>query len=83
MAHRRTRDAETHRLIRTLTRREHDLLRALADGLGDQEIADRLHVSVRTVQSHMVNLMDKLDVHSRLQALVVAVRHGIVQIEPD
>jgi DNA-binding NarL/FixJ family response regulator len=79
----RSQDAETQRLIGTLTPREHDLLQALADGLSDREIADRLHVSVRTVQSHMLNVMDKLDVQSRLQALVVAVRHDLVQIRPE
>jgi DNA-binding NarL/FixJ family response regulator len=77
------RDAQTQRLLAQITPREHDLLRALADGLSDQEIADRLAISVRTVQSHMLNVMEKLDVHSRLQALVAAVRHGLVQISPD
>jgi DNA-binding NarL/FixJ family response regulator len=73
--------AERSRLANTLTLRERELLQALADGLSDREIADRLYISVRTVQSHMLNLMDKLAVNSRLQALVVAVRHDLVRIE--
>jgi DNA-binding NarL/FixJ family response regulator len=77
----RSQHAETSRLHNALTHRERELLQALADGLSDREIADRWYISVRTVQSHMLNLMDKLSVHSRLQALVVAVRHGLVRIE--
>jgi DNA-binding NarL/FixJ family response regulator len=77
----RSQHAETSRLTNALTLRERELLQALADGLSDREIADRLYISVRTVQSHMLNLMDKLGVNSRLQALVVAVRHDLVRIK--
>jgi DNA-binding NarL/FixJ family response regulator len=82
-AQRRARDSEIERLRRQLTPREYDLLVALADGLSDREIAEKLHVSPRTVQSHMLNLMDKFGVHSRLQVLTTAVRHGFVQIDAD
>jgi DNA-binding NarL/FixJ family response regulator len=77
----RNQHVESSRLTNALTLRERELLQALADGLSDREIADRLYISVRTVQSHMLNLMDKLGVNSRLQALVIAVRHGLVRIE--
>jgi DNA-binding NarL/FixJ family response regulator len=59
-----------------LTPREKDVLRALADGLDNQAIADRLSLSTATVRSHVVQVLRKLDVNSRLQAALIAVRHG-------
>ena len=77
---RREQDYEAQRTIEKLTPREHEILQLLAEGLGDVEIAERLHVSVGTVRNHLVSLFGKLGVHSRLQALVFAVRHGLVEI---
>ncbi len=73
-------DYEARRTTESLTPRERDVLRALADGLSDKEIAQRLHVGIGTVRNHIVSIFGKLGVHSRLQALVFAVRHGIVEI---
>lgn len=64
-----------------LTPREREVLECLAKGLGDKEIAGRLHVSKDTVHTHMVNLLGKLGVESRLQALILAVRVGAVTLE--
>jgi DNA-binding NarL/FixJ family response regulator len=79
------RERESHReaqaLSEKLTPREREVLQALAEGLSDKEIAQRLHVGVGTVHSHVANILSKLEVSSRLQALVFAVRHGIVTIE--
>jgi DNA-binding NarL/FixJ family response regulator len=63
-----------------LTRREQDILQALAEGLNDKEIADRLHITAGTARNHTVNVLGKLNAHSRLQALVFAVRQGLVEI---
>ena len=63
-----------------LTPRERDILQTLADGLGDKAIAARLGISDRTVSNHVVGLLDKLGVESRLQALILAVRLGVVKI---
>jgi DNA-binding NarL/FixJ family response regulator len=63
-----------------LTRREREVLSLLGEGLGDKEMAQRLHVSKETVHTHMVNLLGKLGVETRLQALIFAVKHGLVQI---
>jgi DNA-binding NarL/FixJ family response regulator len=79
------RERESHReaqaLSDKLTPREREVLQALAEGLSDKEIAQRLHVGVGTVHSHVANILSKLEVSSRLQALVFAVRHGLVTIE--
>jgi DNA-binding NarL/FixJ family response regulator len=80
-----TRERESHREARLasdrLTPREREVLQALAEGSSDREIARRLHVGEGTVHSHVTNILSKLEVSSRLQALVFAVRHGVVTIE--
>jgi DNA-binding NarL/FixJ family response regulator len=63
-----------------LTQREIEVLQALAAGLNDKQIAQRLHITSETSRTHMVNLLRKLGLESRLQALVFAVRHGAVTI---
>jgi len=74
-------DREARLAIDKLTPREREVLQALAEGWSDREIATRLHVGVGTVHSHVTNILSKLEVSSRLQALVFAVRHGVVTIE--
>ena len=66
--------------IERLTPREIDVLKALAEGLESREIAEKMNITVETERTHMVNILHKLGVHSRLHALVFAVRHGIVEI---
>ena len=61
-----------------LTQRELDILSALSHGLTDREIAQRLFISVRTVQSHLAHIYEKLHVHSRTEAALFAVQHGLV-----
>jgi DNA-binding NarL/FixJ family response regulator len=48
--------------------------------LNDKQIAERLHISSETSRTHMVNILRKLGLESRLQALVYAVRYGVVTI---
>ncbi len=67
--------------VARLTPREFEVLRALADGLNDKEIGRRLHISHETARTHMVNILHKLEVDSRLQALVFALRNGVVSID--
>ena len=74
------RDRETWSAIENLTPREQEVLRLLAEGLSDKEIAERLYVGSGTVRTHVVSIFGKLGAHSRLQALVFAVRHGLVDI---
>ncbi len=77
---RREQEDEARRAIARLTAREKELLQALAEGLDGQEIAARLTISPVTERNHMANIFAKLGVHSRLQALVFALRHGVVEI---
>ena len=72
---------EAQLAIDRLTSREREVLQALAEGWSDKEIATRVHVGVGTVHSHVTNILSKLEVSSRLQVLVFAVRHGVVTIE--
>lgn len=63
-----------------LTRREREVLQALSEGFDAREIATRLHITTETERNHMSHIFAKLGVHSRLQAVVFAARHGIVKI---
>jgi RNA polymerase sigma factor (sigma-70 family) len=67
--------------IARLTPREREVLLALAGGLSDREIAQRLFVSKDTVHTHMVNLLAKLGVESRMQALIFAIKAGLVTLD--
>jgi two-component system nitrate/nitrite response regulator NarL len=73
---------EAQRAISQLTSREREVLHALAEGMNDKEIAERLNVAVGTVRRYVADVLAKLEVHSRLQALVFAARHGFVNIGP-
>ena len=63
---------------RTLTYREVEVLRLLSYGLGTRQVAEDLFVSVHTVRKHVRNITAKLDVHSKLEAVALALREGIV-----
>jgi DNA-binding NarL/FixJ family response regulator len=66
--------------IDRLTPREVEVLQALAEGLDSQAIADRLYISTRTERNHVANILAKLGVHSQLQALIFAMRYGVVDV---
>jgi len=76
----REEEREARASIEQLTRRELEVLYALAEGLSNKQIAERLHMSVDTERTHMMNILSKLGVHSRLQALLLAARHGLVEL---
>jgi two-component system, NarL family, nitrate/nitrite response regulator NarL len=76
----RQEELAARRAVERLTPREKEVLQALAEGLESREIAEKLSVTVETERTHMVNILHKLGVHSRLQALVFAARYGVVKI---
>jgi DNA-binding NarL/FixJ family response regulator len=63
---------------RHLTRREREVLLLLTDGLRGTEIATRLSISPRTVRTYVQSILHKLQVHSRLEAVAVALETGLV-----
>jgi DNA-binding NarL/FixJ family response regulator len=66
------------RLDHLLTGREIDVLKCLAQGLSNREIAFKLSISTRTVTTHVRNILDKLELDNRTQAALYAVEHGFV-----
>lgn len=60
--------------IESLTDREREILELLAQGLSNKAIASRLYLSVRTVEGHLANIYSQLGVHSRTEAMLIAVR---------
>jgi two-component system, NarL family, response regulator DegU len=72
-----SRDTDDERLI---TRREEEVLQLIADGLSTPEVAGQLYISQKTVKNHLAAIYQKLDARDRTQAVVRAVRMGIIRI---
>ncbi|MGH2754872.1 MAG: helix-turn-helix transcriptional regulator [Actinomycetota bacterium] len=67
---------------RQLTAREREVLKHLAEGCSNREIAERLFISPKTVSVHVSNILRKLDVQRRVEATAVAIRSGLIDEEP-
>jgi NarL family two-component system response regulator LiaR len=63
-----------------LTDRETEILQAITKGMTNQQLADNLHISVRTVEAHKSNIMKKLKINSTAELVVYAIKHKIVKI---
>ena len=65
----------------SLTEREKQVLILATQGLSNQEIANKLYLSLRTVQTHLGNIFNKLQVSSRTEAVVHALKQGLITLD--
>ncbi len=65
----------------SLTPREQEIMRLVAEGLSSRAIAEKLFISPKTVENHRTNIMNKLDVHSVLELVRYAARLGLIDVE--
>ena len=72
------RPAEEERIV---TRREEEVLQLIADGCSTPEVAEQLYISQKTVKNHLASIYQKLDARDRTQAVLQAVRMGIVHLD--
>lgn len=66
-------------LHQDLTNREMEVLYLIADGLSNQEIADKLFITLKTVKTHVSNILSKLEVSDRTQATIYAFKHNMIE----
>lgn len=66
-----------------LTNRELDVLKAIAAGMQTKEIAESLHVSVNTVESHRKSLFSKFEVRNAVELVVKAINNGVIHLNPN
>ena len=72
--------AEVRRPLHLLTRRECEVLQMLADGKSNRAIGEALFISEKTVKNHVSNILQKMNVNDRTQAVVVAIKNGWVEV---
>jgi two-component system, NarL family, response regulator DevR len=71
-------EAERRRLLQSLTARELEVLALMAEGLDNRAIAAELAIGFTTVRGHVQNILEKLDAHSKLEALACAARYDLL-----
>ncbi|MCY8164961.1 two-component system response regulator DegU, partial [Bacillus inaquosorum] len=71
---------EIRRPLHILTRRECEVLQMLADGKSNRGIGESLFISEKTVKNHVSNILQKMNVNDRTQAVVVAIKNGWVEM---
>jgi DNA-binding NarL/FixJ family response regulator len=68
-------------LLPSLTDREVDVLKLVAKGLSNREISEELYISENTVKNHVRNILEKLHLHSRMEAVVYAMREKLLDVD--
>ncbi len=66
---------------RVVTKREEEVLQLIADGCSTSEVADQMYISQKTVKNHLASIYQKLDARDRTQAILRAVRMGIISLD--
>ena len=64
----------------SLAPREREVLQAIATGLSPEQVADLLTISIHTVRTHLKNAMAKLNSRSKLEAVMLAIKHGLIDL---
>jgi DNA-binding NarL/FixJ family response regulator len=75
----RVRSGEEHDSYSALTEREREILKLVAEGYTNNQIAERLTISPKTVDTHRTHIMDKLNLHSRAELVKYAMRRGLLE----
>lgn len=70
-----------HPMLEQLTDREREVLTHIAQGLTNQQIGEKLFISIKTVQAHRANLMEKLDLHDAVELTKFAIKTGLVSLD--
>lgn len=70
-----------HPALEQLTDREREVLTLIAQGLTNQQIGEKLFISIKTVQAHRANLMEKLDLHDAVELTKFAIKTGLVSLD--
>lgn len=65
----------------SLTPREQEIMRLLAEGISKKEISQRLFISVKTVENHRANIMKKLDIHSAMELVRYSAKLGLIDVD--
>ena len=78
--HRRQQASTERQRANRLTARQIQILQLLADGLSVQDIAEKLDMSPLTVRTHVQNILTRLGVHTKLEAVALAIRHGKIEL---
>jgi len=65
----------------TLTPREQQVMRLLAEGISTKEIAERLFISPKTVENHRTSIMSKLELHGTMELIRYAARIGLIDVD--
>lgn len=73
------RDVDSEK-VKALSDRETEVLKLVASGMLNKEIAEKLHISERTVKNHMTNIFRKIDCGDRTQAAIFCIRNGLVKV---
>ena len=71
--------AQPDDLIGNLTEREKEILTLVAEGLTNREIGENLHLTEKTIKHYMTNVLQKLHVRSRVEAALLAQKHGLAK----
>jgi DNA-binding NarL/FixJ family response regulator len=80
LRHRRHQETTERMRVGRLTPRQLEILQLVAEGMSTKEVAERLHMSPLTLRTHIQNVLTRLAVHTKLEAVAMAIKHGKVSV---